>query len=171
MGKLAVVHKDMSTHFYLAMATLTLGTLCRKKALSELPNRSMIKDGSSHPGTQGNWLANKWKPAPTFSIGGLEKVLDTTFEREKVMTLRWKTSKGCSLCIEADNSTLGSKSIKRSSWMASSSNLSTGSIFMYQEVKGPLSLTWTVPEVNGAIRVIGEKTPKGLDNSKGVDLV
>jgi len=55
--------------------------------------------------------------------------------------------------------------------MASSSNLSTGSIFMYQEVKGPLSLTWTVPEVNGAIRVIGEKTPKGLDNSKGVDLV
>jgi len=52
--------------------------------------------------------------------------------------------------------------------MVSSSNLGTGSVFMCQEVKGPLSLTWAVPEVNGAIRAIGEETPKGLDNGKGV---
>jgi len=32
-------------------------------------------------------VTNKWKPAPTFSIGGLEKILDTTFEREEVTTL------------------------------------------------------------------------------------
>jgi len=54
--------------------------------------------------------------------------------------------------------------------MASSSNLGTGSVFMCQEVKGPLSLAWAVPEVNGAIRAIGEETPKGLDNGKGVGL-
>jgi len=88
MGKPAAVGKDVSTCFHLAIATQTLGALCREKALSELPNRSMIKDGLSCPGTQGDRLANKWKPAPTFSIGGLEKVLDTTFEREKVTTLR-----------------------------------------------------------------------------------
>jgi len=70
------------------MATRTLGALCREKALSELPNGSMVENGSSRPGTQGDRLANKRKPAPTFSIGGLEKVLDTTFEREKVTTLR-----------------------------------------------------------------------------------
>jgi len=70
------------------MATQTLGVLCREKVLSELPNGSMVKDSSSRPGTQGNQLANKWKPAPTFSVGGLEKVLDTTFEREEVTTLR-----------------------------------------------------------------------------------
>jgi len=78
----------MSMCFYLAMATQTLGALCREKALSELPNRSMVKNGLSRPGTQGDQLANKWKPAPTFSIEGLEKVLDTTFEREEVTTLR-----------------------------------------------------------------------------------
>jgi len=88
MGKPAAVGKDVSTCFHLAMATRTLGALCREKALSKLPNGSMIENGSSRPGTQGNRLTNKWKPAPTFSIGGLEKVLDTTFEREKVATLR-----------------------------------------------------------------------------------
>ena len=88
MGKPAAVGKDMSTCFHLAMATRILGALCREKALSELPNGSMVKDGSSRPGTQGDQLANKRKPAPTFSIGGLEKVLDTTFEREEVTTLR-----------------------------------------------------------------------------------
>jgi len=41
---------------------------------------------------------------------------------------------------------------------------------MYQEVKGPLSLVWAVPEVNGAIRVIDEEISKGLDNGKGVGL-
>jgi len=70
------------------MATQILGALCREKVLSELPNRSMIKNGSSCPSIQGDQLTNEWKPAPTFSIGGLEKVLDTTFEREKVTTLR-----------------------------------------------------------------------------------
>jgi len=82
------VGKNVSMCFHLAMAIQTLGALCREKALFELPNGSMIKDGSSCPGTQGDRLANKWKPAPTFSIGGLEKVLDTTFEREEVITLR-----------------------------------------------------------------------------------
>jgi len=42
--------------------------------------------------------------------------------------------------------------------MVSSSDLGTGSVFMCQEVKGPLSLAWTVPEVDGAIRVISEET-------------
>jgi len=41
---------------------------------------------------------------------------------------------------------------------------------MYQEVKGPLSLAWAVLKVNGAIRMIGEETPKSLDDSKGVGL-
>ena len=81
------IGKDISTCFYLAIAIQTLGALCREKVLSELPNRSMIKNGLSHPGTQDNQLANEEKPAPTFSIGGLEKVLDTTFEREEVTTL------------------------------------------------------------------------------------
>jgi len=88
MGKPAAVGKDVSMCFYLAMATRTLGAFCREKVLFELPNGSMIKNGLSCPSTQGNRLANKWKPAPTFSIGGLEKVLDTTFEREEVTTLR-----------------------------------------------------------------------------------
>jgi len=54
--------------------------------------------------------------------------------------------------------------------MASSSNLGTGSVFMCQEVKGPLRLARTVPEVDGAIRMIGEEAPKGLDNGKGIGL-
>jgi len=54
--------------------------------------------------------------------------------------------------------------------MASSSNLGTGSVFMCQEVKRPLSLAWAVPEVDGAIRVIGEEAPEGLDNGKRMGL-
>ena len=77
---------------------------------------------------------------------------------------------GCSPCIKAGSSTLGSMGVKRSGRMASSSNLGTGSVFMCQEVKGPLCLARAVPEVNRAIRVIGEETPKGLDNGKGVGL-
>jgi len=88
MGKLAAVGKNMLMCFYLAMAIQTMGTLYREKALSELPNGSMIENGSSCPGTQGDRLTNEGKLAPTFSIGGLEKVLDTTFEREEVTTLR-----------------------------------------------------------------------------------
>ena len=88
MGKPVIVGKDVSMCFYLAMITQTLDILYREKALSKLPNGSIIEDGSSRPSTQGDQLANKWKPAPTFSIGGLEKVLDTTFEREEVATLR-----------------------------------------------------------------------------------
>jgi len=70
------------------MAIWTVGTLCREKALSKLSNGSMVKNGTSRPGTQDDRLANEWKPAPSFSIGGLEKVLSTTFEREEVTTLR-----------------------------------------------------------------------------------
>jgi len=88
MDKLAAVGKDVSACFHLAMTTRTLGALCREKALSELPNGSMVKNGSSRPGTQGDRLTNEGKPAPTFSIRGPEKVLDTTFEREEVMTLK-----------------------------------------------------------------------------------
>ena len=54
--------------------------------------------------------------------------------------------------------------------MASSSDLGTGNVFIHQKVKGPLHLARTVPEVNRAIRVIGEETPKGLDNGKRVGL-
>jgi len=79
-------------------------------------------------------------------------------------------SRGYSPCVEAGSSILGLKSIKRSGWMVSSSNLGTYSVFMCQEVKGLLHLAWAVPEVNGVIRVIGEETPKGLNNSKGVGL-
>ena len=38
VGKPAAVGKDMSTCFHLAMATRTMGALCREKVLSELPN-------------------------------------------------------------------------------------------------------------------------------------
>jgi len=79
-------------------------------------------------------------------------------------------SKGSSPCIEVDSSTLGSKSVKRRGWMVSSSNLGIASVFMCQEVKGPLSLARAVPEMNRVIRVVGEEAPKGLDNSKGVGL-
>ena len=54
MGKLVAVGKDMLTCFYLVMATQTLGALCKEKALSKLPNGSMVKDSLSHPGTQGD---------------------------------------------------------------------------------------------------------------------
>ena len=54
--------------------------------------------------------------------------------------------------------------------MASSSNLSTGSVFMCQEVKRTLCLARAVPEVNRTIRVIGEEGPEGLDNGKRVGL-
>ena len=54
--------------------------------------------------------------------------------------------------------------------MVSSSNFGTGSVFMCQEVKGPLRLARTVPEVNRVIRVIGEEGPEGLDNGKGMGL-
>jgi len=50
VGKPVAVGKDVSMCFHLAMATQTLGALCREKALSELPNGSMIKNGLSHPG-------------------------------------------------------------------------------------------------------------------------
>ena len=42
----------MSSCFHLAMATQTLDALCREKALSVLPNRSMVEDGSGHPGVK-----------------------------------------------------------------------------------------------------------------------
>jgi len=48
------VGKDVSTCFYLAIATQTLDALCKEKVLSELPNGSIVKDGSSGPGTQGD---------------------------------------------------------------------------------------------------------------------
>jgi len=59
MDKLVAVGKDMSTYFYLVIATWILGILCRKKVLSELPDRSIVKNGSSCPSTQDNQLANK----------------------------------------------------------------------------------------------------------------
>jgi len=62
------------------MATWTLGALCREKVLSELPNRSMVENGSSHPSTQCDQLSNKEKPATIFGIGGLERFAVTTFE-------------------------------------------------------------------------------------------
>jgi len=54
MGKPVAVGKDVSTYFHLAMAIQTLGALYKEKALSELSNGSMVKDGLSHPGTQGD---------------------------------------------------------------------------------------------------------------------
>jgi len=54
--------------------------------------------------------------------------------------------------------------------MASSSDIGIGNVFMCQEVKGPLRLAWAVPEVDRAIRVIGEETPKSLDNGKRMGL-
>jgi len=51
MSKLRAVCKDISICFHLAMATQTLGILCREKALSILSNKSMVEDGSSCSGT------------------------------------------------------------------------------------------------------------------------
>jgi len=59
MDKLAAVGKDVSTCFNLAMTTWTLGAFCREKVLSELLNGSVVKDGSSRSGTQGDRLANE----------------------------------------------------------------------------------------------------------------
>jgi len=50
MGKPRAVCKDMLMCFHLAMATWTLDALCREKALSILPNGSMVENGSSHSG-------------------------------------------------------------------------------------------------------------------------
>ena len=50
MGKPRAVCKDVSMCFHLAMATQTLGALCREKVLSVLSNRSMVENGSSHSG-------------------------------------------------------------------------------------------------------------------------
>ena len=69
------------------MATWTLGALCREKALSELPNESMVENGSSCPSTQCDQLANERKLATTFSVGGLEGLVITTFEGKEVVTL------------------------------------------------------------------------------------
>jgi len=87
MTKLTTVGKDVSICFYLAMATQTLGALCREKALSKLHNRSIVKNGSSCPGTQCDQLANKQKPATIFGIGELERLAITIFERKEVATL------------------------------------------------------------------------------------
>jgi len=54
MGKPVAIGKDVLRCFHLAMATRTMGALYRKKVLSELLDRSMVKDGSSRPGTQGD---------------------------------------------------------------------------------------------------------------------
>jgi len=50
VSKSGTVCKDISMCFYLAMATWTLGALCRKKALSVLLNESIVEDSSSCPG-------------------------------------------------------------------------------------------------------------------------
>ena len=46
--------------------------------------------------------------------------------------------------------------------MTSSSNAGVGDIFMDQVVKRPLGFAWTVPEVDGGIRVLSEKLPEGM---------
>jgi len=69
MGKPVAVGKDVSMCFHLAMATRILGALYREKALSELPNGSIIKNGLSHPATQGDWFANEGKLALTLLKG------------------------------------------------------------------------------------------------------
>jgi len=75
------------TYFHLTIAIQTLSTLCREKALSKLPNGSMVEKGLSCPGIQCNQLANKRKPAITFGIRGLEGLVITIFERKEVATL------------------------------------------------------------------------------------
>jgi len=62
MGKLAAVGKDVLTCFYLAMATWTLGALCRKKVLSELPNGSIARVALVHKVT--NLPINGSQPPP-----------------------------------------------------------------------------------------------------------
>jgi len=42
----------------------------------------------------------------------------------------------------------------------SSSDTSVGDIFMDQVVERPLGFAWTVPEVDGGIRVLGEELPE-----------
>ena len=49
MNKPREFFKDMLIFFHLAMATQTLDTLCREKALFILSNKSMVENGSSCP--------------------------------------------------------------------------------------------------------------------------
>jgi len=50
MREPTTVGEDVSMCFHLGMATQTVDALCREKALSELPNRSMVENGLSCPG-------------------------------------------------------------------------------------------------------------------------
>ena len=50
MGKPRAVCKDVSSYFHLAIATWTLGTLYREKALSILSNGSMVENSSGYSG-------------------------------------------------------------------------------------------------------------------------
>jgi len=82
--------------------------LCREKTLSELLNRSMVKNGSSYSGAQCNQLVKKRKLVVTFSIGRLEKL---------VVTLIQEMAKEGFLCIQTKRDALGAKDIERGSWM------------------------------------------------------
>lgn len=103
----------MSLCFYLAMATQTLNTLCREKALSILSNGSMIENSSSCSSIQGNQLANIKKLTTIFRIVRLEYFVISVFKRKKVLTLDSRIVKGYSLDIQTRYNTLRAQKVQK----------------------------------------------------------
>ena len=81
------------------MATQTLGALCREKALSVLPNGSMVKDGSSRPGTYCDQLAKVSKPTTTLRVAGLKGFVVLASQSQEVAPLDRRTIEGSSPSI------------------------------------------------------------------------
>ena len=54
MSKPEAVYKDILIFFHLVMAIQTLGALCKKKVLSVLFNKSIVKNSSNCSGTKCN---------------------------------------------------------------------------------------------------------------------
>ena len=53
---------------------MNIDLLCREKVLFILPNRSMIKDSSSHPNIQYDWPANIGKLTTTLRVAKLKRL-------------------------------------------------------------------------------------------------
>ena len=78
------------------MATRTLGALCREKALSILPNGSMVEDGSSYPGIQCDRLAKVSKPTTTLGIARLKRLVILASQSQEMAPLDRRMIEGSS---------------------------------------------------------------------------
>ena len=99
MSKPGAVCKDVLSCFHLALATQTLGALYREKALSILPNGSMVKDGSSRPGTSCDRLAKVSEPTTTLGVAGLEGFAVLASQSQEMAPLDCRTIEGSSPSI------------------------------------------------------------------------